>query len=275
MPELPEVETIVRQLQRSIQGKTIKAVEIRDRKVVDKTIRQVIPSTIQRISRRGKYILIYLDNNQGHHNVLLTHLRMSGHFQYQEKKWKQKEQRERKDPNKYVAATFHFQDGTTLTFNEIRRFGRMVAVPARMIPTMLSSLGPEPLDCSYSQFHELLQKKRRANIKSTLLDQRVLVGLGNIYAQEALYRAGIAPQRTVETLTEREIKKLHQSIQSTLSLAIKQGGTTIENYTSLEGSGRFQRFLAVYGKERCPRKHPTEKVKIGGRGTWWCKKCQG
>ncbi len=258
MPELPEVETIVRQLQSTIQGKIINTVEVRDRKVVDNLIRKATPSTIRRISRRGKYILMHLDN--GH--VLLTHLRMSGHFQYQ------------KEPDRYTAAVFHFQDGTKLTFNEIRRFGRMTVVKERKLLKILSSLGPEPLDCSSSQFQQSLLKKRRANIKSTLLDQRVLAGLGNIYAQEALYHAGIKPQRTVETLKDKEIRKLHQSIQSTLRLAIKQCGTTIENYTSLEGSGRFQKFLAVYGKENCPKKHRLQKVKIGGRGTWWCGKCQ-
>lgn len=259
MPELPEVETIVRQLQQTVVGKTIKAIEVRDKKVVDKAIQRTTPTTIQQISRRGKYILVHLDNG----NILLTHLRMSGHFQY------------KKEPGKYTSAIFRFQDGSMLTFNEIRRFGRMELVNEKQLQKVLSSLGPEPLACSYPQFQSLLRGKKRSNIKTTLLDQRVLAGLGNIYAQEALYRAGIKPQRAVGTIKEKEMKKLHSAIQSTLRLAIKHCGTTIENYTSLEGSGNFQRFLAVYGKERCPKKHKLHKVKIGGRGTWWCGRCQG
>ncbi len=258
MPELPEVATIVRQLQQTVVGKRIKAVEVRDKKVVDKAIPKAIPSTIRQISRRGKYILVHLDNG----NILLTHLRMSGHFQYQ------------KEPGKYTSAIFHFQDGSMLTFNEIRKFGRMTLVKEKKVSKILSSLGPEPLACSYPQFQSLLQGKKRSNIKTTLLDQGVLAGLGNIYAQEALYHAKIKPQRAVGTIKEKEIKKLHSAVQSTLRLAIKHCGTTIENYTSLEGSGNFQRFLAVYGQEKCPKKHPLQKIKIGGRGTWWCGRCQ-
>ncbi len=258
MPELPEVETIVRQLRDVVQGKSIKAVKILDKKVVDVRIAALPPSTIQRITRRGKYLLFHLDNN----NVLLTHLRMSGHFQYG------------KEPSRYTAAVFHFQDGTLLTFNEIRRFGRMKAVKEKQLPKILSPLGPEPLECSYTVFKQRLEKKTKSNLKTTLMDQRVLAGLGNIYAQETLYRAGINPQRTVGTLQEGERKKLYHSIQSILRRAIRQGGTTIENYTSLEGAGRFQRFLAVYEKEQCPKKHSVQKMKIGGRGTYWCQKCQ-
>lgn len=258
MPELPEVETIVRQLQQTVVGKRIKTVEVRDKKVVDKAIQRTTPTTIQQISRRGKYILVHLNNN----NILLTHLRMSGHFQYE------------KEPGKYTSAVFRFQDGSMLTFNEIRKFGRMTLVKEKKVSKILSSLGPEPLECSYLQFQSLLEKKQRSTIKTVLLDQRVLAGLGNIYAQEALYHAKIKPQRTVGTLKEKEMKKLHSAIQSTLRLAIKHCGTTIENYTSLEGSGGFQRFLAVYGQEKCSKKHVIRKVKIGGRGTWWCRRCQ-
>ena len=278
MPELPEVETIVRQLQNTLQGKTIESMEIFDKKSFNrkrnfnrngkvfplKSIQKLTSAKIIKVERRAKAILFGLEGKK----YLFIRLGMTGHFSYAE----EREQRKKK----YAVAAFHFSDGTSLTFHDIRKFGSLQLISEQKLRQELRRIGPEPLDKQFtsSLLLQLLQKKKNANLKTTLMDQSVIAGIGNIYAQEALYHARINPQRTAGSLTLQEAKKLYIRLQSILRKAIAAGGSTVDNYSSLEGAGSFQQHLAVYQQERCPQKHLLQRIVLGGRGTWWCKACQ-
>ncbi|MFH1682300.1 MAG: DNA-formamidopyrimidine glycosylase [Candidatus Woesearchaeota archaeon] len=266
MPELPEVETIVQQLKKKVLGKKITSVEILDRNKIDLKIKDVIPAKIVLVYRRAKAIVIELDRG----NYLLVHLRMTGHFHY----FKKGEEDKLKPFQKYVLVKFRLADGSLLTHNSIRKFGGIRLLNKKQLQTELDKLGPEPLEIELNQFKGLLQKRPKANIKTTLIDQKFISGVGNIYAQEALYHAGIDPKRKISTLSGQEIKKLHSGLKSLLKKAIKHHGTTVENYVHIEGSGGFQNHLAVYGQESCPKKHKLKKINLGGRGTYYCEKCQ-
>lgn len=266
MPELPEVETIVRQLNVKVLNKSIVKAEVYDSKVVATAIAKLKSTTITRIWRRAKHIVMELDN----HSVILTHLGMTGHFHYVDNV------RIPNNHQKYMVAKFLFSDGSFLTHNSIRKFGRMKLVNEKKLSRILSKHGPEPLekDFTVQKFREILSRKTRANIKTTLMNQSVLAGIGNIYAQEALYYAGISPLRNAGSLSKEEAKNLHIHLRSILQQAIKHHGSTVDNYSNLEGSGGFQNYLTVYQQEKCPQRHLLEKITIGGRGTSYCPQCQ-
>ena len=267
MPELPEVETIVRQLQNKVGGKVIRKAEVYD-KIVDAKIKQLASISIQKIWRRAKYIVMELSNGQ----YLLTHLGMTGHFHFLDVEGK-------KIPNNYqrfMVAKFSFSDGSFLTHNSIRKFGHMKQVNKKELQRILDKHGPEPLDKSFTLqlFQTLLSKKSRANLKTTLMDQKVIAGIGNIYAQEALYFAKVSPLRNAGSLSAKESKALYTELRRILQQAIENHGTTVDNYSNLEGSGGFQNYLAVYQQERCEKKHLLEKITLSGRGTTYCPTCQ-
>jgi formamidopyrimidine-DNA glycosylase len=268
MPELPEVETIVLQLKKKIVGKTIKSIEILDYKMIEMKVKTLVPCKIIDVYRRAKSIIIQL--NKG--NNLLVHLRMTGHFHYVKKNQIEK----LKPYEKFIVAKFNLNDGSLLTHNSIRKFGSIKLFNDSKLDQELSRLGVEPLSKEFTlnKFKGMLSNKLRANIKTTLMDQHFLVGIGNIYVQEALYNAKIAPQRKINTLKDKEIGLLYNSIREILSSAIKHQGTTVENYVHIEGSGGFQKFLSVYNKSVCPKKHPLKKMNLGGRGTSYCPICQ-
>ena len=263
MPELPEVETVVRQLQQTVQGKKIVSVTIHDPKVAAANVVKAKNSTIVNVSRRGKYILMELSNR----SILLAHLRMTGHFQYLSQK---------KPLQKYCTALLQFNDGSALTHHDIRRFGELSFLSAAETEQRLSSLGPEPLAKNFTlaQFQTLFAQYPRAQIKTKLLDQSFLAGLGNIYAQEALYHAGIHPAAAIRDIPALKQKKLYTEIRRILTLAIEKNGTTVDNYAHLDGKGDFQEFLAVYQQTHCPKKHSLKFLRLGGRGTSYCPTCQ-
>ena len=262
MPELPEVETIARQLRKNILGKTIAKITVHDTKVVQKAVAKIKAQKINAIRRHGKYLFMELDKQH-----LLVHLRMTGYFEYS---------RHQHGNLKYLAAKLHFQDKSQLTFHEIRRFGEFKIVTPEQISSLLERLGPDPVDPSFTStvFSSVLSAKKKANIKAALMDQSVIAGIGNIYAQEVLYKAGIDPKRSVKNLSKTELDNLYGHLQSTLKSAIKHCGTTVQNYLNMNGAGKFQKFLTVYEKEQCPKKHLIERIVVGGRGTYWCKRCQ-
>lgn len=266
MPELPEVETIVQQLNKHVAGKKVVSVEVLDQRNVDAAIIRLAPFRILSVYRRAKSIIIKLSGG----NYLLVHLRMTGHFHY----FSKGKEKELQPFEKYVLAKFYLADGSLLTHNSIRKFGGIKMLDKKRLDDELNKLGPEPLGIKLSQFRKQLQKKPLANIKTSLMDQAFLAGIGNIYAQEVLYHSGINPKRKISTLSGEEIKKLHSGLKNLLKKAIKFHGTTVENYVHIEGSGGFQKHLAVYGKETCPKKHKVSKVRLGGRGTYYCSKCQ-
>ena len=266
MPELPEVETVVRQLNKKVKFKEIIDLNVLDGKVVDQRIVKILPVKISKVTRRGKSIIFNLDNGQ----FILAHLRMTGHFHYIEKN-----QQNHLHEN-YLVGKLHFKDGSYLTHNSIRKFGSLKLLNQNELNQELSKLGPEPLDESFTAklFYELVSSFPNANLKNKLLDQSFIAGIGNIYAQEALYHAKINPGSKVHQVSKNKLLKLHQELQNILRLSIKNNGTTVQDYAHIDGKGEFQHLLAVYGKEMCPKNHQLSKINIGGRGTYYCNQCQ-
>ncbi|MDZ5472476.1 DNA-formamidopyrimidine glycosylase [Bacillus sp. 31A1R] len=273
MPELPEVETVRRTLEALVLDKKIKSVSVFWPKMVKKPeeVEQfkdgLVGQSIQEIGRRGKFLIIYTEKF-----ALVSHLRMEG-------KYGLFQSDETVDLHTHVI--FHFEDGTELRYKDVRKFGTMHLFEKGQEFTVLplSQLGPEPFteEFSISQLSEQLEKTNRS-IKTALLDQKLVVGLGNIYVDEALFRSGIHPERKANSLNKKEIKKLHEEIVKTLSEAVEKGGSTIRSYVNSQGQiGMFQLELYVYGRKGEPCKvcaSPLEKIVVGGRGTVFCPKCQ-
>lgn len=261
MPELPEVETVVRGLQSTIVGETIVDLEIPWEKALqpESAYDSLIGKTIRRVSRRAKFIIIEL--NIG---ALVVHLRMTGKLTPV-------------FPEKHITVILHFRSGNALYFQDMRKFGRMVYTddPAELV----EHLGPEPLSDHFTpqRFIKMLQSKQRI-IKPLLLDQSFLAGLGNIYVDEALFQAGIHPQSIASAIPGKNSKLLHKAIQNILSASIKAQGTTILNFSHGDNqSGTYQAALQVYGRKAqsclvCDT--PIEKIKLAQRGTHFCPNCQ-
>lgn len=268
MPELPEVETIVQQLRKKVLGKKIDSIDILVKRMVGNNVKEIVGEKFEKVSRRAKYIILELSNSK----FLVISLRMTGHFHYADKKTLS----QLKEFDKFVVMRMHFQDGSILTHNSIRRFGDIKLLNLKELNNVFNKLGPEPLEKEFNakKFKEMLSDKKKSNIKTILMDQSFIAGIGNIYAQEALYIAKIDPNRKVGSLNDNQIKLLHEGLIRMLEMAVKNHGTTVENYVHIEGSGGFQKYLTVYGKEKCPKGHEIKKIKIGGRGTYYCDKCQ-
>jgi formamidopyrimidine-DNA glycosylase len=224
-------------------------------------------ATIYNIGRRGKNILIQLSNDY----TLWVHLKMTGHFEYCASS---------EPVEKHDHIIFHFVgNGCSLRFNDYRRFGRLRLYPTSDIMKKkgLAELGPEPLDLSFDNFLPLVKSSRRM-IKPALLDQTFIAGLGNIYADEALYLSRIHPRRLTDSLSVRKIKELHGHIQHVLRRGIRLMGTSVDSFSGLNGRpGRYQKYLLVYGREgepctRCER--PIRREKIGSRSAHYCPYCQ-
>ena len=271
MPELPEVQTVVDSLEGKIVGKTIEAVEIRNEKLIDNKpgeefIKLAAGSRVEKIKRRGKYIIISLSS--GHY--LIVHLRMTGRILYFEDK---------DEIGNYDYIMFYFTDDTQLRIGSKRKFTRVYLVKKFEEAGGLAKLGPEPLEEEFDldKFYTMFST-RRGKIKPLLLNQKFLAGIGNIYADEILFRAGIHPERTADTLGEEEIKKLYQSIKKVLKEGIKYRGTTKQDYVDAEGeSGSYQDYLQVHDQEgsHCPKcRTKIERIKVGGRSSYFCLQCQ-
>ncbi len=278
MPELPEVETVVRGLRKTVLDKTIAKVivDAPPKSIVvsesfkNKSFESVLKNrTIEQINRRGKNILIGLSGDI----TLWVHLKMTGHFYYKNIKTKKE---------KHDLITFHFKKPDSnfkLIFNDYRRFGRnrLYYTNEVMEQKGLKELGPEPLDISPNDFVTLVKSKNRM-IKPALLDQSLIVGIGNIYADESLYASKIHPKRILSSLSKKKLIELHGNIQRILSMAIDNMGSSVDTYTGVNGeTGKFQNYLKAYGKEgkqcqRCSRKIVREK--IGSRSAHYCPKCQ-
>ena len=270
MPELPEVQTVVDTLKNLIQAKRISNVEV----LWDNTIanvpsaifsKQLIGQSFHSFLRRGKYLVFQLDDY-----VLITHLRMEGKFYYHQ---------ERTIPDKHTHVLIHFEDGSSIHYHDVRKFGKMYLYASDEEQVVLSNLGKEPWDkeltCAY------LKKKignKKITVKQFLLDQSIITGIGNIYANEILFLAGIHPTKKVDTLSEKNLKDIIQYTQNVLELAIQKGGTTVRSYTSSLGvTGKFQLSLLVYQREgqMCKHCHSIiEKLVQNGRSSFYCPKCQ-
>jgi len=271
MPELPEVETIVRGLRKTVVGKKIRNVEVIFPGIVKQDtknfIRNVGRSKIIMVRRQGKYILIDLSNGK----TILTHLGMTGNLLLV----KSSSPGNRHD---HLIVKFYEND-KELRYNDQRKFGKIKSFPTSKEENVseLKKLGPESLNISSSDFVNLLQK-RKGRIKSALLNQQIIAGLGNIYADESLFEAKIHPAQKIDKLSLQELKRLHQAIQIILKKAIMAGGSSIENYYNVNGEiGSFQLQHKVYGREglsckKCGTK--IKRIKISQRSSYFCPRCQ-
>ncbi len=271
MPELPEVETVARGLQASLVGRTIVGVEVRwARSVIspDPAIfaRRLTGQAVTGVGRRGKWLTIALSDG----GTLLVHLRMTGRLVLGSGACLD---------DRHLRLLLFLDDGQRLRFSDTRKFGRVWLLddPA----DVLGELGPEPLadDFTAARLREMLAR-RRGRIKPLLLNQRFLAGLGNIYTDETLWRAGIHPLRRADSLSPAEVRRLHRAIRSVLRAAIASGGTTLPDAAYQRANGRpggFASRLAVYGRagQACPRcGMAIERIKVSQRGTHFCPHCQ-
>ena len=280
MPELPEVETIARDLRPQLAGRRIESVHltrdpaIRGRLVrypdATRFVRGLCGRTIKSVERRGKYLVMPLDQNG---QRLVVHLGMTGHLRV----WEPEE-----TPVKHTHFQALLDSGLELRYDDPRQFGRLLLgtqeelVAGRAFP---AKLGPEPIhgDLSEAEFDKIVKSRRRP-IKSALLDQSFLAGVGNIYADEACFRAGIRPSRWTHRLTARERRGLYSAIQEVLENSIAARGSSVINYVDAFGlRGTNQEKLLVYGRrgEPCVKcGTPLQGTRLAGRGTVYCRKCQ-
>lgn len=273
MPELPEVETVRRTLNQLVAGKKIERVTVNLARIIqrpddiDQFAFRLAGHTIVSVERRGKFLRILLDGL-----VLVSHLRMEGRYGVYAKD----------DPiEKHTHVIFHFEDGTELRYKDVRQFGTMhLFEPGEELKLPpLAKLGLEPLDESFTidKFKAVISNKK-SKIKSVLLNQAYVVGIGNIYVDESLFKAGIHPETAANALTDVQLEKLFTSIIQTLAESVEAGGSSIKSYVNGQGEmGMFQHQLQVYGNQNkpCPVCSTIiEKTVVGGRGTHYCPKCQ-
>jgi len=271
MPELPEVETIARALREgdagrgpSVIGRTIARVTVRwprhiARPAPAEVQRRLPGQVIQNVSRRGKYLVFQLSRD-----VLLVHLKMSGDLTVV---------RAEAAPDKHAHTVFHFADGWELRFSDTRKFGKVFVAPQAEAVT--GQLGPEPLDEAFTaqRLGERLAARKRA-LKPLLLDQAFLAGVGNIYADESLHRAGLHPLRRSDTLKPREVRALWLAIRRSLRAGLRHNGASIDRQYR---GGSFQNHFRVYGRAGAPCRAcgtPIRRIVVGQRSTYFCPRCQ-
>jgi formamidopyrimidine-DNA glycosylase len=272
MPELPEVETVRAQLEPVLTGRRFERVEIRDPRLVRPYEPAAVAAELEgervaAVERRGKYLIVRFESDR----VLLIHLRMTGSLRHSG---------DGLGEDRHRRAVVRLDDGSDVAYRDVRRFGTwLVLEPGELAPYLATRVGDEPLDALFTaaRLGERLAK-RRAPIKAALLDQRTLAGMGNIYVDEALWRARINPLRPAESLDRKELQRLHRAIRATLEAGIARQGSTLRDYALPDGgSGSMQDEFKVYGRggEPCDRcGTPIAKTRIAGRGTWFCPECQ-
>lgn len=271
MPELPEVETVVRGLRQPLIGHTIETMwwdweNTIATPHVNEFEGRVTGQKVTAISRRAKYIVIELETD-----LLLVHLRMTGQLYVADEVVEHR-------VDKWVHVKFGLDRGKELRFSDSRKFGKIYLTDD--IETVTGGIGPEPLEDAFTaDIFKARMQGRSKMIKSLLLDQTFIAGVGNIYADEALHHAKIHPQRHANTLSNREIAKLHETVRRVLNAGIKHEGATISSYRKPDGTkGESQNHFYVYGQdgEECLscEKAIIEKIKVGQRGTHFCPNCQ-
>ncbi len=286
MPELPEVETVRRGLELLIVGKTIKEIKSDFPKSFPNA-----PSDVKEfascakviiVGRRAKVLLIELSSKYS----LVTHLKMTGQLVFRGEQsfgaGHPNDSLVGQLPDKSTRVIITFTDNSKLFFNDQRKFGWMKLIPTAQVPNIdfMKKVGPEPLSAKTTT-QDFLQRVRRRNgttIKAAILDQSVIAGVGNIYADESLWAAKIHPAVRVKDLSDRQLTELFKQIQSILALAIKKGGSTDRNYVDAKGKkGSYLSFAKVFRREGLPCEHcgtVIQKIKVAGRGTHICPNCQ-
>ena len=287
MPELPEVETVRLQLLHKLRGKTITGVTIYHPKTTagdNKFSKKITGQTIDHIDRVGK-LMIFCFNKQAD-LFMLGHLKMTGQFFFVDTTGTivggghtMTEGGGSGFPHKHSRLAIHFGTSGTLYFNDMRLFGYLKLATKIELAQTKSKYGPEPIDTAFDTawFTAALQKRKTA-IKAVLLNQSFIAGLGNIYVDEALWRAKIAPTRPANKLADKEAKLLAKAAGDVMNESIKVGGTTFQHFVDSDGNkGNFTQFLKVFGKQGtpCPRcKTTIIKIRVAGRGTHYCPGCQ-
>ena len=272
MPELPEVETVKETLKKIVIGKKIINVKVNYKNIIefpssDEFVKKIINETIIDMKRRGKWLMFELNNY-----FLLSHLRMEGRYFYKKRN---------EEHLKHEHVIFEFSDGNELRYIDTRKFGRMYLLNKEDIYNVkpLCELGLEPWDDNLTaSYLKEKYKNKKLPIKTVILDQSIIVGIGNIYADEILFLSNIDPLKKASMLTEKELDNIIINTKKVLNEAIKDGGTTIKSYESSEGvHGRFQQNLLVHNRENEKCKKCSSiiiKTRIGGRSTYYCPTCQ-
>ena len=274
MPELPEVETVRRRLEPHLVGRRLVDVAIADERLTRPFEPAAVAASLEgervdAVERRGKYLIVRFESGR----VLLIHLRMTGNVLHLPGGASAAD-----DPHR--RAVVRLDDGSDVAYRDVRRFGTWLVLEPGELDTYLEArLGEEPLDGAFTP--RALARRlagRRAPIKAALLDQRSAAGLGNIYVDEALWRAKVHPLRPAGSLTTAEIGRVHRGIREALELGLARQGSTLRDYRLPDGSsGSMQDEFRVYGREGEPCERcgtPIEKIKAGGRGTSYCPRCQ-
>jgi len=274
VPELPEVETVRRRLEPFLVGRRFDRVEIGDARLTRpfdpvEVAAELQGERVSAVDRRGKYLIVRFESGR----ALLIHLRMTGNVLHAANGLAEQD-----DPHR--RAVVRLDDGSDVFYRDVRRFGTwLLAEPDELEPYLGERLGREPLAQAFTtkRLAEALAG-RRAPVKAAILDQRRLAGVGNIYADEALWRARVHPLTPAGDLDTEELRALHRGIRAALRAGIERQGATLRDYRTPDGgSGRMQHEFKVYGRdgepcERCGR--PIEKIRAAGRGTWFCPGCQ-
>ncbi len=280
MPELPEVETMRMQLEKFLVGSIISSIQIKTASY-ELEKEKLIGGEVVAVRRFAKVSSIDLSNGYS----ILTHVKLTGQFIYRGPRLN--------NPNKlsskvsggiggpHTHILFEFTDGGKLYYNDIRKFGwvRVIKTDEVLNEKFVKALGPEPFkDLTFEYFEKLLSKSKR-NIKVLLMDQSKIGGIGNIYANDALWLARISPKRTSNTLSKAEAEKLYSAVETVLKAGLKYGGASELAFVTPDGNeGEYQNHTLVYGhqNEICKncKKEKIEKFFLGGRGTYWCKICQ-
>jgi len=286
MPELPEVETVRRGLAKLIIGKVVKG-EVHDTEKgfpnTPQDVKQfLIGASITDVRRRAKVLMIDLSTDYS----LLIHLKMTGQLVFvgdtRFGAGHPNDSLVNELPDKSTRVTLSFEDGTKLFFNDQRKFGWVRLLPTAEIPNIpfMQKVGPEPLSADFTakDFIQRLARRPKTNIKAALLDQSVVAGIGNIYADESLWGAKIHPTRLVSLLTEAEMTLLYTEMRAVMNLAVEKGGSSNSTYVNAEGKkGSYMDFARVFRREglECPRCGSIiEKSRVAGRGTHTCPVCQ-
>ncbi len=273
MPELPEVETTRRQLEPHLVGRRFDGVEIHDPRLVRPFDPVAVAAELEgervaALERRGKYLIVRFESGR----ALLIHLRMTGSLRHAASGTLAD------DPHR--RAVVNLDDGSDVSYRDVRRFGTWQLLEAgELEPYLEERLGVEPLERTFTARRLATQLEgRRAPVKAALLDQRTVAGLGNIYVDEALWRAQIHPLRPARTLDQEELARLTRAIKDALKAGVKRQGASLRDYSTPDGGrGRMQDRFRVYGREgrpcgRCGT--PIDKIRTAGRGTWYCPSCQ-
>lgn len=280
MPELPEVESIRIKLEKYLVDHKIEKVTVNDRRILKRGEKKLKGGRVKKIRRFGKVLIIDLDNGYS----AVTHVKLTGQFIYRGPKLKKPPELSKKVyggvSGKHTHVVFELDRGGKLYYNDYRRFGWIKIVETKKVKNMdfISKLGPEPLNgLTLEKFKKIISSTKRS-IKTLLMDQTRIAGIGNIYANDALYLAKIHPKKSADKLSKKEVKNLYEAINKVLKKGLKMGGSSEVAFVTPDGAeGEYQKHTLLYSKEgekclKCGGK--IKKIKVGGRGTYLCPNCQ-